>query len=154
MIIFTGPTTPPKMIYDLYHLVIFLHFANFRESFFFMLLLTCQTSNWWMMSGCTFSRNVRIFKRLYVVTLRILKPYVFSILSSNTTKPIFSITTKFVTLPTLVSAKSIASFDCGPMKLYIPYLALKPGKSHHPSPITSRTVWVFSSDTILFLWFM
>ena len=139
---------------DLDHLANFSHFANFRESFFFMLLLICQTSNWWMTSGRTFSRSARICKWLFVVTLRILKPYVFSIFSSNSTKPIFSITKEFATLPTLVSVKSIILFDCWFMKLYISYLALKPGESHRPSPITFRAVWVFSSDTILFLFFI
>ena len=113
---------------DLDHLANFLHFANFGESFFFILLLTCQTSNWWMMSRHTFSRNVCICMWRSVVTVRILKPYAFSILSSNSTKPIFSITTKFARLPTLVSAKSIILFDCESLKLHVPCLALKPGE--------------------------
>ena len=114
-------------IIDLDHLASFLHFANFRESFFFIFLLTCQTSNCWIMFRSISSRNARIFMWRSVVTLRILKPYVFFILSSNSIKAFFSITTEFITLPTLVSVKSIILFDCGSMKVYVPYLALKPG---------------------------
>ena len=68
------------------------------------------------------------------------KAMLYSILSSNSTKPIFSITAEFATLPTLVSVKSIILFDCRSMMLYVPYLALKPGESHRPSPITFRAV--------------
>ena len=63
--------------------------------------------------------------------------------------PLFFITTEFATLPTLVSVKSIL-FDCGSMQLYVPHLALKPGESHRPLPITFRTMQVFISTTILF----
>ena len=149
---------------DLDHFASFSYFTNFHESFFFILLLLCQTSNWWMMSGRTFSWNARICKWGSIVMLCILTLYnglrhervkairLFHFFK-QCNKANFFITTEFATQSTLVSVKLIILFDCWSMKLYIPYLALKPSESHRQSPITFRVAWVFSSDTILFLCF-